>query len=130
MATAGRAHVEARSENRFHYGPSVTGSSGASLSSDSDDQSWHSPLEIEGVSDSQLDSSGSDVLFELDLESGRLETKVHLDKVERDCRICHLGSEGCREAGVPIELGCACKGDLGAAHKQCAETWFKIRGNT
>ncbi|GAY49823.1 hypothetical protein CUMW_122000 [Citrus unshiu] len=26
-------------------------------------------------------------------------------------------------------LGCSCKDDLAAAHKQCAEAWFKIRGN-
>ncbi|EEE55675.1 hypothetical protein OsJ_04088 [Oryza sativa Japonica Group] len=26
-------------------------------------------------------------------------------------------------------LGCSCKDDLSCAHKQCAETWFKIRGN-
>ncbi|TQE05842.1 hypothetical protein C1H46_008525 [Malus baccata] len=30
---------------------------------------------------------------------------------------------------VPIDLGCSCKGDLDAAHKQCAETWFKIKGD-
>ena len=31
------------------------------------------------------------------------------DKVERDCRICHLGLESDdsqEESGVPIELGC------------------------
>ncbi|THU60600.1 hypothetical protein C4D60_Mb07t14480 [Musa balbisiana] len=33
------------------------------------------------------------------------------------------------ESGVTIVLGCSCKGDLAAAHKQCAETWFKIKGN-
>nr|GMD73332.1 uncharacterized protein LOC109163760 [Ipomoea batatas] len=48
---------------------------------------------------------------EIDLESGELELKVHKD--ERDCRICHLSL-----------------GDLGTAHKHCAETWFKIKGNT
>ncbi|XP_035541025.1 uncharacterized protein LOC108998441 isoform X2 [Juglans regia] len=129
MATLEGHHVDAGSESRCHYRHSATGSSGMSLSGDSDDQSWHSPLEIEGVSESQRDSSESDCLCEKDLESGVLEVKVHLGKVERDCRICHLGLEDDIEAGVPIELGCACKGDLGAAHKQCAETWFKIKGN-
>ncbi|KAI4331690.1 hypothetical protein MLD38_029849 [Melastoma candidum] len=65
-------------------------------------------------------------------EGGVIEVKVHLAKVERekDCRICHLGLESnSQESGVPIELGCSCKDDLGAAHKNCAETWFKIRGN-
>ncbi|TQD95237.1 hypothetical protein C1H46_019159 [Malus baccata] len=73
---------------------------------------------------------------EVDLESGLLEVKkvVHLSKVERHCRICHLGLEGGGgtdpASGVPIDLGCSCKGDLGAAHKQCAETWFKIEEDT
>ncbi|EPS64979.1 hypothetical protein M569_09808, partial [Genlisea aurea] len=26
------------------------------------------------------------------------------------------------------ELGCCCKDDLGTAHKQCAEVWFRIKG--
>uniref|UniRef100_M8BH33 Uncharacterized protein n=1 Tax=Aegilops tauschii TaxID=37682 RepID=M8BH33_AEGTA len=33
------------------------------------------------------------------------------------------------ESGAGITLGCSCKGDLSYSHKQCAETWFKIRGN-
>ncbi|KAJ0245698.1 hypothetical protein HA466_0181310 [Hirschfeldia incana] len=43
------------------------------------------------------------------------------------CRICKLevGSYG---QGL-IELGCSCKGDLAFAHRQCAETWFKLKGN-
>lgn len=133
MATLEGSHVDTVRESRCLYRHSATGSSDVSLSGDSDDQSWHSPLEIEGVSDSQSQrdsSAGSICLSEVDLESGIVGMKVHLGKVERDCRICHLGLEGNREAGLPIELGCSCKGDLGAAHKQCAETWFKIRGNT
>uniref|UniRef100_A0A5B7BZD6 RING-CH-type domain-containing protein n=1 Tax=Davidia involucrata TaxID=16924 RepID=A0A5B7BZD6_DAVIN len=135
--------------------PSAAGSSeattdGSRCFSDSDDQSWHSPLdstaggsfdecrfsEIEGISDprSHKQSSVSDSLsYDVDSESGDLELKVHSAKEERDCRICHLnlvGSTGNQEIGIAIELGCSCKGDLGAAHKQCAETWFQIKGNT
>nr|GEU41721.1 RINGv domain-containing protein [Tanacetum cinerariifolium] len=40
-----------------------------------------------------------------------------------------LVSHGDSDSGGVIELGCNCKGDLGAAHKQCAETWFKFRSN-
>ncbi|MCE3217179.1 hypothetical protein HAX54_010898 [Datura stramonium] len=76
---------------------------------------------------------------EIDLESGELELKVH--KEEKTCRICHLSLLKCGgigdddqllepSGGTAIELGCSCKGDLAAAHKQCAETWFKIKGNT
>ncbi|XP_044483705.1 uncharacterized protein LOC123209644 [Mangifera indica] len=73
----------------------------------------------------------SDSPSEVDLESGFLFVKLHLDdKSVRDCRICHLGFDGSsQELRPPIELGCSCKGDLGSAHRQCAETWFKIKGN-
>ncbi|XAR58942.1 Ubiquitin--protein ligase [Bertholletia excelsa] len=133
-----------------HPGSSETFTDGSlcfSGSDDDDDQSWHSPegstaggsfdegrfSEIEGVVDPRSRVGYSESDCDVDLESGELEMKVHPDKEERDCRICHLnlvGSEVDRESGVEIELGCSCKGDLAAAHKQCAETWFKIRGNT
>ncbi|GLT43785.1 hypothetical protein SLA2020_177160 [Shorea laevis] len=75
-------------------------------------------------------SSVSESSVEVDLESGVVEAKVNLAKVERDCRICHLSLDATnQESGVPIELGCSCKDDLAAAHKQCAEAWFKIKGN-
>lgn len=81
---------------------------------------------------------------EIDLESGELELKMQNNleekRVIRDCRICQLSSEenvncdlgrGDEEFnGILIELGCNCKGDLGAAHKNCAEIWFKMKGDT
>ncbi|KAL8215211.1 hypothetical protein R6Q57_004660 [Mikania cordata] len=103
-------------------------------------------------SDARVDSSiagdecGSSGIFsynhsrmpsdEIDLENGELEMKVHCkDASEKQCRICHLNTEigggdpADEGGGGTIELGCNCKGDLGVAHKQCAETWFKIKGN-
>ncbi|KAK1409402.1 hypothetical protein QVD17_35928 [Tagetes erecta] len=77
----------------------------------------------------------------VDLESGGDggvhgdEVVVHLLKIERDCRICHLSLDLTNQDsletgnGIPIELGCSCKDDLAAAHKHCAEAWFKIKGN-
>ncbi|KAI9078332.1 hypothetical protein K1719_039708 [Acacia pycnantha] len=47
----------------------------------------------------------------------------------RDCRICHLSMDMTNHESGSIELGCSCKDDLVAAHKQCAEAWFKIKGN-
>lgn len=80
-----------------------------------------------GASDSRR---VSDCSVEAEIEGGVAEIKVHLAKVEKDCRICHLGLESnSHESGVSIELGCSCKDDLAAAHKLCAEAWFKIRGN-
>lgn len=56
--------------------------------------------------------------------------QLHLGKIERDCRICHLSMDATnQDSGFPIELGCSCKDDLAAAHKQCAEAWFKIKGD-
>ncbi|PON80917.1 Zinc finger, RING-CH-type [Trema orientale] len=125
--------------------PSVVGRASDVSRSDDDDssddnQSWHSRFgskagggsqfssDIEGLADLQRSFSESEV----DLESGVLEMKVHSGKVDgRDCRICHLGLESeSSDCGAPIELGCSCKGDLGSAHKHCAETWFKIKGDT
>lgn len=55
---------------------------------------------------------------------------VHLGKkVERDCRICHLSLVDDGDDDDAIELGCCCKDDLAVAHKHCADTWFKIKGN-
>ncbi|KAL3826068.1 hypothetical protein ACJIZ3_022097 [Penstemon smallii] len=91
-------------------------------------------LEDEGLTYISRRDSSVSVLSDcsVDIESGG-EKKVNLDLdsvIERDCRICHLSlvrsSPG---SGVAIELGCSCKDDLAAAHKQCAETWFKIKGN-
>ncbi|XP_049407153.1 uncharacterized protein LOC125870700 [Solanum stenotomum] len=66
----------------------------------------------------------------VDMENGIGETKLHVGKIERDCRICHLSlvSSG-PESGFAIELGCSCKNDLAVAHRHCAEAWFKIKGN-
>ncbi|XP_059647129.1 uncharacterized protein LOC132293607 [Cornus florida] len=86
--------------------------------------------EIGGVSESRRASSAAESDCSVDVENGVREVKVHLEKVERDCRICHLTLESTNsESGIAIELGCSCKDDLAAAHKHCAEAWFKIRGN-
>lgn len=96
---------------------------------------------ISVVSDSRRHSSrrgsctfSDDEEAVVDLESGELEMKVHNREKRRECRICHLSlcvmGRGNGGDHSIIELGCCCKGDLGSAHKQCAETWFKIKGNT
>ena len=55
---------------------------------------------------------------------------------ERVCRICHLNSDQSPDRRTTttsttdlIHLGCGCKDDLGIAHYQCAEAWFKLKGN-
>ncbi|KAK8605652.1 hypothetical protein V6N13_102426 [Hibiscus sabdariffa] len=86
--------------------------------------------EIGDVSSSSKVSLTSDCSVEVRIQSGANEIKVHLAKVEKNCRICHLGLESNNhESGVSIELGCSCKDDLDTAHKLYVETWFKIRGN-
>ncbi|XP_004302680.1 PREDICTED: uncharacterized protein LOC101299878 [Fragaria vesca subsp. vesca] len=81
--------------------------------------------------ESRRDSSVSECsVHVVEIEVGAPEIKVHLDRVERDCRICHLGLESnSHESGAPIDLGCSCKDDLGSAHRNCADAWFKIKGN-
>lgn len=145
MATTEKANVGTQQVTRQSDG----GSDGSLSFSDAEDRSWHSPynsnggrpyddfrmssvtdLEIGSVSEPPRRSSISDCSVEVDLESGVQESKVHLSKVEKDCRICHLSLESSSpETGIAIELGCSCKADLAAAHKHCAEAWFKIKGN-
>jgi len=95
----------------------------------SDDEGQRRSSSQSGSCSEIVKERGSSV-SEVDLEYGAPEIKLHLAKVERDCRICHLSLDaGSLEGGLPIELGCSCKNDLAAAHKQCAEAWFKIKGN-
>ncbi|CAH8361728.1 unnamed protein product [Eruca vesicaria subsp. sativa] len=60
-------------------------------------------------------------------EHSRSVSSLSDDSEKGVCRICKLevGSNG---QGL-IELGCSCKGDLAFAHRQCAETWFELKGN-
>ncbi|URD87191.1 PPR repeat [Musa troglodytarum] len=118
--------------------------------SDAEEHSWHSPYgsncagstyndcrvsgasgrEIDGFPEPRGKSCLSDSSLDDDPETGASEVNIDVDKIERDCRICHLSLEkAAPESGAPIVLGCSCKDDLAAAHKQCAETWFKIKGN-
>ncbi|KAI3819057.1 hypothetical protein L1987_12879 [Smallanthus sonchifolius] len=55
------------------------------------------------------------------------DPEIEQVEVVKDCRICHLSLVS--DGDDAIELGCCCKNDLAAAHKHCAETWFKIKGN-
>ncbi|XP_027352776.1 uncharacterized protein LOC113863406 [Abrus precatorius] len=150
MSTLQMSHVDLEQGN---HRPSVVGSDvsgeGSLCFSDADDGSCYSRFystnggsyddysfacvsdpEVGGVPESGRASSVSDCSVEVETRNGVPEIKVHLAKVERDCRICHMGLESeSHESGVPIELGCSCKDDLAAAHKHCAEAWFKIKGN-
>ncbi|KAM3332316.1 hypothetical protein ACQJBY_027870 [Aegilops geniculata] len=65
--------------------------------------------------------------IDIDLEAGGASHGVA-------CRICHLSPEGGDgPAAAPgsevIRLGCCCKEELGHAHRQCAEAWFRIKGD-
>lgn len=65
----------------------------------------------------------------IDLEKGMED---HETEEEKLCRICHLSSEmvGPMDEGWElIVIGCGCKGDLGIAHRRCAEAWFRVKGN-
>ncbi|KAL5230483.1 hypothetical protein ABZP36_029259 [Zizania latifolia] len=130
---------------------------GSQYYSDAEDQSWashscHNSAAYEdyistcaSVRASSCDGDGEEAgehrrksscvsdcsLDDVDLEAGLAEViKASPEKAEKNCRICHLGLESsAAESGAGITLGCSCKGDLSYSHKQCALTWFKIRGN-
>ncbi|MQL89310.1 hypothetical protein Taro_021882 [Colocasia esculenta] len=151
MATTGE-RCRGDAEAGTTHLPEADDSDGNGCFSDAEDQSWHSTyqshragssydeLRISNASASDHDAGGapepgrkscaSDSSVEIGIDHGAPETKINMPKVEKDCRICHLGLvSGSPGSGAPIELGCSCKDDLAAAHKQCAEAWFKIRGN-
>lgn len=90
--------------------------------------------EIDEVLDSRRVSSVAGSDCSVDIENGVHEFRFFLERMERDCRICHLSLRADEidvefGLGVAIELGCSCKNDLAAAHQHCAEAWFKIKGN-
>ncbi|OIW17959.1 hypothetical protein TanjilG_17795 [Lupinus angustifolius] len=85
---------------------------------------------------SETDKSSSVI----DVRCGGYKAFSETSEGEMICRICHLASEQLLEAtdtGTTnsatstdlIQLGCACKDELGIAHSHCAEAWFKLRGN-
>ncbi|KAI4370565.1 hypothetical protein MLD38_018907 [Melastoma candidum] len=86
------------------------------------------PAEALRPPDENCGGSSSNHVSAVDLEAVGEKAET-----ERECRICHLSLDagGHAEPGVAlaIELGCSCKDDLAAAHKLCAEAWFKIKGN-
>lgn len=86
--------------------------------------------EVGDGSRSRRNSCVSDCSVEVVILGVDGDVKVHLDEEigneSKECRICHLN------LGIGsnvIELGCDCKNDLAIAHSNCAERWFKIRGN-
>lgn len=156
MSNLQMAHVDLEQENHLHrhhhhHGSDVSGEGSVCFSDADDGGSIYSHFystnggssyddytfacvsdpELGCVHDSRRVSSVSDCSVEVEIRIERVpENKVHLAKVEKDCRICHMGLESeSHESGPPIELGCSCKEDLAAAHKNCAEAWFKIKGN-
>lgn len=48
---------------------------------------------------------------------------------EGRCRVCHLVFDSGLGMNETMQLGCHCKEDLAIAHRDCAEAWFKIKGN-
>jgi hypothetical protein len=47
------------------------------------------------------------------------------NQLSADCRICQMSPS----TDDVIELGCACKKDMGRVHAVCAVTWFSFRGS-
>ncbi|KAF8102464.1 hypothetical protein N665_0198s0164 [Sinapis alba] len=128
-----------------------------SIDGDSSDLDSLSEVDLESGGVTKLHSSGGG--GKKRRVRRRKKKKKRKKKESRDCRICHLPLESSKEGeeeedddsdaqqevdkeedeedeareeeyyGLPLQLGCSCKGDLGVAHSKCAETWFKIKGN-
>lgn len=68
-----------------------------------------------------------------DRESGEESSSCSIrvvDGNESVCRVCHLSAkESGNKPAELMEIGCGCKGELGFAHRQCAEAWFRVKGN-
>ncbi|KAG6532941.1 hypothetical protein ZIOFF_006801 [Zingiber officinale] len=126
-SSGGDQHGFGFSDAEGHSWPSPNGAKCGSSARGGCRLSSASGSEIDGLREPCRKSCVSGLETSLDDDP---EAKEDVDKGERDCRICHLSLEkAAPESGVAIVLGCSCKDDLGAAHKQCAETWFKIKGN-
>ncbi|MED6122708.1 hypothetical protein PIB30_042424 [Stylosanthes scabra] len=140
-----KPHVVVDIDNNVSHGSgsSCVGNEGCASSETSEEQQQQSSSHdsgseiVAGAIEKERGSSVSSDQCSVDLESD-VDKVRHLDldhnnnnKVERDCRICHLSMDmtNHESGGSPIELGCSCKDDLAAAHKHCAEAWFKIKGN-
>uniref|UniRef100_A0A0D6R237 RING-CH-type domain-containing protein n=1 Tax=Araucaria cunninghamii TaxID=56994 RepID=A0A0D6R237_ARACU len=80
------------------------------------------------VSSADGESKSRDKGEAVDIEKGVVGVSVGGDGngTEKECRVCHMAVEKNQQ---DIELGCACKADLAVAHKHCAETWFRIKGD-
>ena len=131
-----KPHVVVVDIDNGSHGGNCVGTEGSSSETCDEEQSCSQdsgPEIVVGVPEKERGSSASSEcsVEVVDLESAVPDVKVHVDKVERDCRICHLSMDmnNHESDGTPIELGCSCKDDLAAAHKHCAEAWFKIKGN-
>eukprot|EP00898_Chlorokybus_atmophyticus_P007721 jgi/Chlat1/7950/Chrsp68S07372 len=81
-------------------------------------------MSLESLSNFNLRASISRAFSKLD-SSGAVSMKTPSMSIDDGfggtvCRICQLG----KSVGELVSLGCACKGDLGLAHAQCAQAWF------
>eukprot|EP00250_Pteridium_aquilinum_P011895 c20374_g1_i1 orf=440-1021(-) len=61
--------------------------------------------------------------------SGGHDLKDEDEEDDGQCRVCHLVFDSGIGTNETMQLGCHCKEDLAIAHRDCAEAWFKIKGN-
>ncbi|XP_074349003.1 uncharacterized protein LOC141688788 [Apium graveolens] len=105
----------------------VTSSSQFYTVADGSNLDYNSDYEFDQVSQSRSGSSVGDTDCVIDIENGVEEVRISVEKMERECRICMMSLDS--ESGIAIELGCSCKDGMEAAHRHCAETWFRSKGN-
>ncbi|XP_038987090.1 uncharacterized protein LOC103709027 isoform X2 [Phoenix dactylifera] len=87
------------------------------------------PAEGNGeAADVPASQAGACVVIEVGRSSGGADDDEDVE-AEEVCRICHLSPDRAEDGSELTQLGCGCKGELGIAHRHCAEAWFKLKGN-
>ena len=129
--------VEDLAETRIVMNPSE-----APIIGEADNRVLNAKIVEVGLSKVSMEESKSKICgaerhsLVIDINCG--SAKICGDKWDGEsvCRICHLSSDqspdrraACTSVSDLIQLGCGCKDDLGITHYQCAEAWFKLKGN-
>lgn len=125
ISAGDRSSNSADSETHVTIGPIVTADLNDKSNGSTPNEAMivDEPAKVKGE-----DNCPSCVIDVKNSDSG--ENGSSVGEGERVCRICHLSAKECgKEATGLMEIGCGCKGELGIAHSECAEAWFRVKGH-
>lgn len=91
----------------------------------------HHKVDEKGVEDHDGDEGKKNSVCIIDVRNEE-DRESNIKNEEKVCRICQLGSDhlpaGTGNVNLVL-LGCACRGELGISHYNCALLWFQLKGN-